>query len=102
MGLRFRRSVKLLPGVRLNFGKRGASVSVGVRGAHVTYGPTGRRTTVGIPGTGLSYTSTTSAHRRTPQETAGAPPQGPSVLLWIVFGILLATLAMMVAGVLAR
>ena len=56
MGFRFRRSVKLLPGVRVNFGKRGASVSVGVRGAHVTYGPTGRRTTVGLPGTGISYT----------------------------------------------
>jgi hypothetical protein len=56
MGFRFRRSIKLFPGLRLNFGKRGISASIGVRGAHVTYGPTGTRTTVGLPGSGLSYT----------------------------------------------
>jgi hypothetical protein len=53
---RFRRSVKLIPGVRLNFGKRSSSLSFGVRGAHYTVGTRGSRTTVGIPGTGLSYT----------------------------------------------
>jgi uncharacterized protein DUF4236 len=57
MGFRFRRSVRLFPGVRLNFGKRGVSASVGIRGAHVTVGRTGVRTTVGIPGTGVSYTN---------------------------------------------
>jgi hypothetical protein len=56
MGFRFRRSVKILPGIRLNFGKRGISTSVGVRGAHVTFGRTGTRTTVGLPGSGISYT----------------------------------------------
>ncbi len=57
MGFRFRRSIRILPGVRLNLGNRSTSVSVGVRGAHVTLRP-GRtvRTTVGLPGTGLSYT----------------------------------------------
>ena len=47
MGFRFRRSIKILPGVRLNFGKRGISTSIGIRGAHVTVGKTGTRTTVG-------------------------------------------------------
>jgi len=60
MGFRFRRSFGVLPGVRINLGKRGASVSLGVRGAHVTVGPTGVRNTIGIPGTGASYTSTKS------------------------------------------
>lgn len=56
MGLRFRKSVSLGKGLRLNFGKKGVSVSAGVRGAHVTYSTTGRKTTsVGIPGTGISY-----------------------------------------------
>ncbi|MCU1314919.1 MAG: hypothetical protein JWN63_241 [Candidatus Acidoferrum typicum] len=102
MGFRFRRSAKLLPGVRLNLGKRGASVSVGVRGAHVTYGPTGTRTTVGIPGTGLSYTSTASGHHRTPQETAGAPSQRSRLLRWVGFALLFLALAMLMAGFLAR
>ena len=48
MGFRFRRSIKILPGIRLNFGKRGVSTSIGVRGAHVTFGKTGTRTTVGL------------------------------------------------------
>ena len=56
MGFRFRRSIKILPGIRLNFGKRGISTSIGVRGAHVTFGKTGTRTTVGLPGSGISYT----------------------------------------------
>jgi hypothetical protein len=74
MGFRFRRSVKLFPGLRLNFGKRGISASIGVRGAHVTYGPTGTRTTVGLPGTGLSYTHLEKPHREAPILTAAEPP----------------------------
>jgi hypothetical protein len=62
MGFRFRRSLKLLPGIRINLGKRGASLSVGVRGAHTTFGRRGTRTTVGIPGTGLSYTALQRHH----------------------------------------
>jgi len=54
--LRFRRSVKILPGIRLNIGKRGVSTSIGVRGAHVTFGHGQVRETVGLPETGLSYT----------------------------------------------
>jgi hypothetical protein len=56
MGLRFRRTVGLIPGVRLNVGLKGLSFSVGERGAHTTIGAKGARTTVGLPGTGLSWT----------------------------------------------
>jgi hypothetical protein len=56
MGLRFRRSFRLIPGIRLNLGKSGVSTSIGRRGAWFTVGPKGARATVGIPGTGLSYT----------------------------------------------
>jgi hypothetical protein len=76
MGLRFHRSIKLLPGIRLNFGKRGISTSIGVRGAHVTYGPSGTRTTVGLPGTGLSYTHLEKPHHGRPVRTAAEAPTG--------------------------
>lgn len=56
MGIRFRRSIKVAPGVKLNLGKNGVSVSAGVRGARMTVGKTGSRITTGIPGTGLSET----------------------------------------------
>ena|SRR6266536_43220 len=56
--LRFRRSLKIAPGVRLNFNKRSIGVSAGVRGARYSINSDGRRTrSVGIPGTGLSYRS---------------------------------------------
>ena len=56
MGWQFRRSFRLGPGVRLNLGKKSASVSFGVKGAHYTTGTRGRRVTVGLPGTGLYFT----------------------------------------------
>ena len=52
MCFRFRRSIKLLPSVRLNLSK-----SIGTKGATVNVGgKDGPRATVGIPGSGLSYT----------------------------------------------
>jgi len=76
MGFRFRRSIRLLPGIRINIGKRGASVSMGVRGAHITVGSTGTRTTVGVPGTGLSYTKLyrLTASQNTVEHEASEPP----------------------------
>ena len=55
MGFRFRRSVRLFPGIRLNLSGSGISTSIGVRGASVNIGTHGVRGTVGIPGSGLSY-----------------------------------------------
>lgn len=48
--------MKIAPGVKLNVGKRGASVSIGGRGKRLTVGSSGTRITTGIPGTGVSYT----------------------------------------------
>ena len=36
MGLRFRKSIRLMPGVRVNFSLKSASISIGAPGA--TYG----------------------------------------------------------------
>ena len=55
MAFRFQRRVTLIPGLRLNFGKRGVSVSAGIRGANVTAGRRGVYGNMGAPGTGLSY-----------------------------------------------
>jgi hypothetical protein len=54
-GLRFQKRLKLLPGVRINLSKSGASASIGPKGADVNIGPHGVTTNAGIPGTGLSY-----------------------------------------------
>ena len=75
---RFRRSVKIFPGVRWNFGKKSTSLSVGGRGAHYTFGTAGSRTTVGIPGTGLSYTDIHSSHSRVASRHPNIPTPSES------------------------
>ncbi|RUW19297.1 DUF4236 domain-containing protein [Mesorhizobium sp. M1E.F.Ca.ET.041.01.1.1] len=55
MAFRFRRTVKIAPGLKLNIGKKSASVRVGGRGFGLTSGTTGSRISAGLPGTGLSY-----------------------------------------------
>lgn len=61
MGLRFRKSISIFPGVRLNFGKTGMSVSTGVPGFRRTVHISGKVTTsAGIPGTGIYYVDTRS------------------------------------------
>ena len=63
MGWRFRKSIKILPGVRVNIGKNSTSISLGGRGFHRTYSSTGRVTTsIGIPGTGVYYTTSTNGN----------------------------------------
>ena len=62
MAFRFRRSVKILPGVRLNFSKSGISTTFGGRGFSVTKGKNGTYQNVGIPGTGISYRSKISSN----------------------------------------
>lgn len=59
MGLRFRKSFKIAPGVKLNLNKKSAGITFGGKGAHFTMNTKGKNTTsVGVPGTGLYYTST--------------------------------------------
>jgi hypothetical protein len=89
MGFRFRRTVRLLPGLRLNLSKAGVSASVGTRGAWLTFGRNGTRTTVGIPGTGISYTTTSSAHEN---QSPVAPPARRSTG-WLVALLMMLALA---------
>ena len=55
MSWRFQRRKKLLPGVTLNVGKRGAGVSVGRRGARVNASRRGLTASLALLGTGLGY-----------------------------------------------
>ena len=53
MGFRFRKSIKLFPGFKINLTHKGiSSASIGKPGASVNIGKKGTRTSVGIPGTG--------------------------------------------------
>jgi len=111
MGFRFRRSIRIANGLRINLSKSGASLSVGHRGATVNFGPKGEKVTFGLPGTGLSYSQTvgksTGSERRSHDVAdANEPPPLPldrssrkAILLpWLaILAILLVIIAALIA-----
>lgn len=84
MGWRFQKRVRVIPGITLNFSRKGVSTSIGRRGARVTLGHGKTRSTVGIPGTGISHTTITSnkGRARSRQQGNPKPTPGRPVLLW--------------------
>lgn len=58
MGFNFRKSIKLAPGVKLNFGKKSAGISLGGKYGGMSFNSkSGARARVSAPGTGISYTT---------------------------------------------
>lgn len=77
MGLRYRQSFTLFPGVRINVSKGGISTSIGVPGATLNVGRHGVRATVGAPGTGLSYSTTVLPFGHGQGRSGSAPNAAP-------------------------
>lgn len=70
MGFRFRKSINLGGGVRINLSKSGVGYSVGTKGLRVTKTADGKtRTTASIPGTGISHVSETGKKKSTTAKT---------------------------------
>jgi hypothetical protein len=93
MGLRFHKSIRLMRGVRVNLGLRGASVSIGRPGMTYNIGAKGSRVTVGIPGTGLSCTQSVSHQNPVTLISNSAPKRRrysatPLVIAALVLGLL--------------
>jgi hypothetical protein len=70
MHIRFRRTLKVFPGVKLNLSRHGISTSVGPRGAHLTFNKHGVRQSVGLPGSGLSETGYLVKDKQSREEAA--------------------------------
>lgn len=65
MGFRYRKSINLGGGFRINLSKSGVGYSWGVKGARITKTAKGTtRTTVSIPGTGISYVEEAGQQKR--------------------------------------
>lgn len=74
MGMRYRKSIGLGKGVRLNVGKGSLGISAGVKGAHVSVNSKrGVTTSVGAPGTGVSYSKTRGWGGKGAESDAGMP-----------------------------
>lgn len=73
MGWRFRNSIRLMPGVRLNISKSGISTSLGPRGATLNIGKRGTRATVGLPGSGISHSQMLTSSAKAGFDASSSP-----------------------------
>lgn len=55
MSFRFRRTIRIFPGIRVNLSKSGVSLSIGIPGCTFNISRHGIKRTFGIPGTGFSW-----------------------------------------------
>lgn len=51
--MRYRKRIKIAPGLNINLSKRGVSATLGPRGVNVNVGRSGAYLNTGLPGTGL-------------------------------------------------
>jgi hypothetical protein len=79
VSFRFRRSVRLFPGVRLNFSKSGISASIGGAPFTLNVGSRGLMSTASIPGTGISFRQYPHRPRSGPRIPYDPPRFVPSV-----------------------
>jgi hypothetical protein len=97
---RFRRTVKILPGVPLNISRSGISTTLGPNGVSINLGKRGTRTTVGIPGTGISHSSLISPTSESgdEQNVSLASAQESGCGTWAIMAISLFVLVKCVGG----
>lgn len=88
MAWRFRKSMSLGKGIRLNFGKKGIGMSVGVKGFRVGVGSKGAYTSTSIPGTGLYSVNYLKKNSQSLQSSSALNSSSSNnTLIWI-FGII--------------
>jgi hypothetical protein len=91
MGFLFRKRIKILPGIWFNLSKRGISTSIGGKGITINIKDDNVRTTASIPGTGLSYRTTSTS---TPSTRSGI-----SVWVWVLIVVFVVVFIVVVFNV---
>ena len=95
MGMRFRKSINLGGGARVNISKSGIGGSIGGIGYRYTKKANGgTRTTVSIPGTGISYVKESGSKSKKKSTEVKAMPQGrienhiEFAFFWIIYRVM--------------
>lgn len=78
MKLRFRKRIKIMPGLWINLSKGAPSLSMGGHGATINVGKRGLKGTLGLPGSGLSVSETVPWHKPKGGDKPGRGPNGGS------------------------
>ena len=95
MGLRFRKSINLGGGAKINLSKSGVGYSIGTKGARITKKASGgSKTTLSVPGTGISHVKESKGKRKASNTsedgtTGGSMgntggPKKRNTLLWVL------------------
>lgn len=87
MGFKFRKRIKIAPGIHINVGKTGISTSIGKRGSTINIGKNGTKATFGIPRTGLSY-STKLSGKKNKKPATTAQKIGAAIMYLIIFFVI--------------
>ncbi len=85
MGFKFRKRIKIAPGININLSKSGISTSIGKPGATINIGKKGVKATVGVPGSGFSYSQNLS--KSSSQEQVSSPKNTGSLFTKILVGL---------------
>lgn len=99
MALRFRKRVRILPGVTLNISGSGVSTTLGPRGASVNIGKRGTYLNTGFPGTGISARQRLDppVNPPAPRLQVAPPTVAPGrrpVWPWVAVGLVLVVLVL--------
>ena len=88
MVLRFRKSFKVAPGVRINLSKSGISTSLGGKGFTANLSKRGTRVTAGIPGSGFSASKLYGPGKKGAAQSAPTPLWAHVVTWLMIAGVL--------------
>lgn len=65
MAFRFRKKIRIAPGISLNISKKGiSSMTIGKPGASLNIGGKNPKATIGIPGSGMSWTTSLASAKQ--------------------------------------
>jgi len=90
MGFRFRKRIKILPGFWFNMSKSGISTSIGGKGLTLNIKDGKTTTTASLPGTGLSYRTTSNSTAENAPTTRIGIPGWIWVLVFVIIVVVLA------------
>lgn len=100
MALRFRKRIRIAPGVHINLSKTGVSTTLGPRGASINIGKKGAYLNAGIPGTGIYARERIAGPKKTSQQAMKeqlpqiAPPveKSKKLIEWAIAAVIVAVI----------
>ena len=88
MGVRYKRTKSVAPGVKVNLNKKSSSVRLGGKGAGVTFNTNGKVThSAGIPGTGLYYTDSSGGGSTESDDSCCLGCLVPAIFLILILSV---------------